>query len=193
MGGTEVVSSGGVASATQVYGSEVVSSKGSDYGDTVHSGGALTVSSGGSVWDGLTISGGYAGISGTVASGQEVRFVGHGDLAFYDLAAFHARIGGYSTGDEFDLGGFAYSASETRSYTENSSHTGGTLSVHGSMRATLSLLGDYHTSKLCSQHRRPRRHICRVCLTCHGRNREAGWRLHATLLLPILARLRFGC
>ena len=55
----------------------------------------------------------WRAISGAVASGQEVRFVGHGDLAFYDLAAFHATIGGYSTGDEFDLGGFAFGAGET--------------------------------------------------------------------------------
>ncbi len=95
---------------------------------------------------GLTISGGYAGISGAVPSGQEVLFAGHGDLAFYDLAAFHATIGGYSTGDEFDLGGFAFGAGETRSFAENSGNTGGTLSVvDGNKTATLSLLGSYAT------------------------------------------------
>ena len=87
LGGTEDVFSGGSADASQVYGSAVVSSGGSGYGDTVHTGGALTVSSGGFVSGGLTISGGYAGISGAVESGQEVLFVGHGDLGFYNLAA----------------------------------------------------------------------------------------------------------
>ena len=61
----------------------------------------------------MTISGGNATIFGAVASGQEIRFAGTGDLAFYDLTAFDATIGGYSTGDEFDLGGFAFSVSET--------------------------------------------------------------------------------
>jgi hypothetical protein len=141
LGGTEDVFSSGSADASQVYGSEVVSSGGTGYGDTVHTGGLFTVSSNGFVSGGLTISGGYAGISGEVASGQEVLFVGHGDLALYDLAAFHATIGGYSTGDEFDLGGFAFSAGETRSFAS------GTLTVvDGSKTATLSLLGSYVTS-----------------------------------------------
>jgi hypothetical protein len=96
------------------------------------------------VADGLTISGGEAAIFGAAASGQEIRFIGHGDLAFHDLAAFDATIGGYAAGDEFDLGGFAFGASETRSFTENSAHTGGTLSVtDGSRHASLSLLGNY--------------------------------------------------
>jgi hypothetical protein len=95
---------------------------------------------------GLTISGGTANISGAVAAGQDIRFVGHGDLAFHDLAAFDATIGGYASGDEFDLGGFAFGAGETRSFTENSGLTGGTLSVtDGSRHANLSLLGKYAT------------------------------------------------
>jgi hypothetical protein len=98
------------------------------------------------VTDGLTISGGTASIFGSVASGQELRFIGHGDLAFHDLAAFDATIGGYASGDEFDLGGFAFGAGETRSFTDNSGHTGGTLSVtDGSRHAHLSLLGNYVT------------------------------------------------
>ena len=146
-GGTEDVFSGGSADMSQVYGAEVVSSGGSGYNDTVHSGGALTVLSGGSVMDGLTISGGTASTFGAVESGQDIRFIGHGDLPFHDLAAFDATIGGYSTGDEFDLGGFAFGAGETRSFTENTGHAGGTLSVtDGSRHANLSLLGSYLTS-----------------------------------------------
>ena len=145
--GTENVLSGGSAGLSQVYGSEVVSSGGVAYADRVHSGGVFTVLSGGSVTGGLTISGGTASIFGAVENGQEVLFAGHGDLAFHDLAAFDATIGGYSTGDEFDLGGFAFGASETRSFTENSGLTGGTLSVtDGSRHVNLSLLGSYVTS-----------------------------------------------
>jgi autotransporter passenger strand-loop-strand repeat protein len=141
LGGTEDVFSGGAADTTQVYGSEVVSSAGSGYSDTVQSGGVFRVASGGFVSGGLTISGGTAAISGAVASGQEVLFAGQGDLAFYDLAAFDATIGGYSTGDEFDLGGFKFGAGETRSYAN------GTLTVvDGAKTATLSLLGSYVTS-----------------------------------------------
>ena len=146
-GGAEDVYSGGSADYSQVHGAEFVSSGGTGFGDTVYSGGALTVSSGGAVAGSMAISGGYVGISGSVASGQDIRFAGTGDLAFYDLAAFHATIGGYSTGDEFDLGGFGFGASETRSFTENAAHTGGTLSVvDGSKTATLSLLGSYVAS-----------------------------------------------
>ncbi len=146
-GGTENVLSGGSAGLSQIYGSEVVSSGGTSYADTVESGGVLTVSLGAVVSGGLTISGGTVSIFGAVENGQEVLFAGHGDLAFHDLAAFDATIGGYSTGDEFDLGGFAFGASETRSFTENSGLTGGTLSVtDGSQHASLSLRGSYVTS-----------------------------------------------
>jgi hypothetical protein len=139
----ELVFSAGASEESQVYGAEVVSG-GAAYVDTVHSGGVLTVLSGGSVTGGLAISGGTASIFGAVASGQEVLFTGHGDLAFHDLAAFDATIGGYATGDEFDLGGFAFGAVETRSFTENSGATGGTLTVtNGSRHANLLLLGNY--------------------------------------------------
>ena len=168
-GGTEDVFSGGATDHSQVFGKEVVSSGGSGYGDTVHTGGVLTISSGGQVAGGLTISGGYAAISGAVASGQEIRFAGTGDLTFYDLTAFHATIGGYSTGDEFDLGGFAFGAGETRSFTEAASLTSGTLTVtDGADVAKLTLLGSYVTSGLRSQQRPSRRHVCEVRLKGRG-------------------------
>jgi autotransporter passenger strand-loop-strand repeat protein len=146
-GGAETILSGGHDYYGHVYGSELVSSGGSVYSDTVYSGGVLTISPGGSVTGGLTISGGTAAISGAVAAGQQVHFSGSGDLALYDLAAFHAKIGGYSTGDEFDLGGFAHSARETRSFKEAANLTSGTLTVTAGANVTsLTLLGSYVTS-----------------------------------------------
>jgi hypothetical protein len=68
-------------------------------------------------------------------------------VALDDLSQFHAKIGGFSTGDEFDLGGFAYSAGETWSFTEAASLINGTLSIHdGGLMANLTLLGKYVTS-----------------------------------------------
>ena len=97
---------------------------------------------------GLTISGGgTANISGSVAAGQDVLFSGAGDLALYNLANFNALIGGYSTGDEFDVAGFTYGAGETVKYTEAASLLSGTLSIHdGGLTANLTLLGNYVTS-----------------------------------------------
>jgi hypothetical protein len=108
----------------------------------------LTVSSGGFVSGGLTISGGgTANISGGVAAGQDVLFSGAGDLALSNLSNFHALIGGASTGDEFDLGGFAFGPGETFSYTEAANLLSGTLGVHdGGLTANLTLLGKYVTS-----------------------------------------------
>jgi autotransporter passenger strand-loop-strand repeat protein len=74
-GGLEVVASGGVSDMSQVYGKEIVFSGGSSYADKVQGGGVLTILSGGSVADGLTVSGRTASISGAVAGGQEFRFV----------------------------------------------------------------------------------------------------------------------
>jgi autotransporter passenger strand-loop-strand repeat protein len=134
---------------SQVYGNEFVSSGGEAYGDTVHRGGVLTVSSGGSVSGGLTLSGGgTAIISGSVAAGQVVLFSGAGDLALSNLSNFHALIGGYSTGDEFDLGGFAHGSRETFLYTEAANLLSGRLGVHdGGLTANLTLQGNYVSSE----------------------------------------------
>jgi hypothetical protein len=108
----------------------------------------LTVSSGGVVAAGLTLSGGTANISGTAGAGQTITFAGSGgDLALNNLPGFGALIGGFSVGDEFDLGGFTFSAGETRSFTEAGSNTSGTLTVvDGGQTANLTLLGSYATS-----------------------------------------------
>ena len=111
-------------------------------------GGILTVSSGGSVSGGLTISGGgTANISGSVAAGQHVVFSGAGDLALYNLAGFNALIGGYSTGDEFDVARLHLRRRRNGKYTEAASLLSGTLSIHdGGLTANLTLLGKYVTS-----------------------------------------------
>ena len=58
-----------------------------------------------------------------------------------------ATIGGFSTGDEFDLGGFVYSATEKETFKEYASSTSGLLTVtDGANVAKLTLLGDYVTS-----------------------------------------------
>jgi autotransporter passenger strand-loop-strand repeat protein len=148
-GGKEYVSAGGIdrASIISAGGLEFIYSAAVVSGTTLLSGATLTVSSGGIVQSGFTISGGTAVISGTASAGQTIKFSGAGDLALYNLSGFGAAIGGFSTNDEFDLGGFTYSAGETRSFTEAGSHTSGTLKiVDGSKSANLTLLGSYVTS-----------------------------------------------
>jgi hypothetical protein len=94
------------------------------------------------------MSGGTANISGSVAAGQTMNFVGTGgDLALFNLPAFAAAIGGFGNGDKIDLGSFAFSAATTRSFTEAPSHISGTLAVvNGASHANLMLLGSYVTS-----------------------------------------------
>jgi hypothetical protein len=116
----------------------------------VISSGTLTVASGGSVSGGLTLSGGKAIISGTVAAGQSVTYAGSGgELVLAAAASFTASISGFAgTTDEIDLPGFTYnSATETRSFTEATGNTSGTLTVSsGGKTETLTLLGNYVTS-----------------------------------------------
>jgi antigen 43 len=159
--GIEKISAGGLGYGDTVYsgGHEYDYVNGVTSGAVISKGGTLTVSSGGTVTaatlrggtltelangkmsGGLTISSGTANISGTVASGQEILFSGPGDLALYNLAGFHATIGGFSTGDKFDLGGFGYTTSETEVF------SAGTLTVtDGAQVAKLTLLGSYVTS-----------------------------------------------
>jgi hypothetical protein len=108
----------------------------------------MTVSSGGIVAAGLTLSGGTADISGSVAAGQTINFaVPGGDLALYNLPAFAATIGGFGSGDTIDLARFTFSSATTQSFTEASSQTSGTLSVvTGALQANLTLHGSYVTS-----------------------------------------------
>jgi hypothetical protein len=94
------------------------------------------------------LSGGTLSVAGAVSAGQTIRFVAGGDVALSNLAAFGASIGGFAAGATIDLGGFAYSATEARMFTEAVSHLSGTLTVtDGARTAHLALLGNYTTSQ----------------------------------------------
>ncbi len=147
-GGQLYVSSGGVDSGAILSsgGVGVVYSGGSIKAATVMSGATLTVSSAGFASAGLTLSGGTANISGSTLNPMSFSGPG-GDLALTNLAGFASTIGGFSTGDEFDLGGFGYSAGETETFQENGAHTQGLLTVtDGAQVAKLTLLGVYTSS-----------------------------------------------
>ncbi len=190
------VSNGGVASGTVISqgGKEYVNSNGIDIGMVISSGGLAFISSGGTMSGGTLISGAsllvYSG--GTVKAGPDdlrrhrhnlrcgrrwsrtITFAGSGgDLAIDNLANFHATIGGYSTGDEFDLGGFSYSSSETRSFTEAGSLTSGTLTVtDGAQVAHLTLLGSYVTSNFALSNDTHGGTFVKFSLTCCDRIRN---------------------
>jgi autotransporter passenger strand-loop-strand repeat protein len=86
-GGKEDVVFNGITSVTQV-----------------NSGGLAFIQSGGQVLGGLTLAGGTAAISGSMAAGQSVTFIGPGgDLALFNLPDFGAAIGGFGFGDQIDL------------------------------------------------------------------------------------------
>ncbi len=114
----------------------------------VDAGGREVVLAGGSISGGLTLSGGAAVISGAMAAGQTVRFVGAGGvLELANLPAFGAAISGLTLpSQKLDLDGFVYhSATETAVWTQ--SGTSGTLTVSdGAKIATLDLIGSYATS-----------------------------------------------
>ena len=129
VGGQEIVSSGGVALAATLFG------------------GTLSVASGAAISGGLKIHGGKAIVSGTVASGQTVSFTGAaGVLEIDNLAGFHAKISGLSSPNQkLDLGGFAFSAGESVTWTQ--AGTSGTLKVvNGAKTASLTLIGSYATA-----------------------------------------------
>jgi autotransporter passenger strand-loop-strand repeat protein len=144
-GGTEVVH--GTASGTVISsGGQLDVASGAAVATTISGGGKLTVASGGALLGGLTIHGGTAVISGTMAAGQTVSFNGvAGTLELDNLAGFHAKISGMSTpSQKVDLGGFAFSAGETVTWTQ--SGTSGTLKVvDGAKSASLTLIGAYAT------------------------------------------------
>jgi hypothetical protein len=154
-GGNEYVRAGGFdwLSVISSGGLEFISSAGTISGGTVISGGTINELSGGKALGGLTISGGTAVISGTMASGQAVKFAGlGGDLALFNLPHFAAVISGFGTGDQIDLGGFAFSNGETRTFAEAANHQSGTLTVvDGSNTARVVLAGRYVTSNFTLQ------------------------------------------
>jgi autotransporter passenger strand-loop-strand repeat protein len=161
-GGSQNVAKGALASGTQLSGKEFVYGRTSNtvvrsggrelvnsgavaVGAVVSGGGTLIVSAGGALSGGLILHGGKAQISGAMAAGQTVTFAGAGVLELDNLAGFAAKISGLSApAEKIDLGGFAFSAGETRTWTQ--SGTSGTLIVHdGAKTASLALIGTYTT------------------------------------------------
>ena len=148
-GGREDVRANGVTSGAIISsGGTVVVSSGGTVFDATLRGGTLTELANADMSGDLIISSGTANLSDNVASGEEVLFAGSGgDLALYNVTQFHATIGGFSTGDKFDLGGFTYSAGEKETFKENAAHTSGLLTVtDGAEVAKLTLLGNYTSS-----------------------------------------------
>jgi autotransporter passenger strand-loop-strand repeat protein len=145
-GGMEYVEAGGKTQTAVVMGGgqEEVASGGAAVSAIV-SGGLLTVASGGAISGGLTLKGGEVVLSGAAAAGQTLDVVS-GVLALADLAAFKAKISGLATAaQQLDLGGFAFSAGETVTWTQ--AGTSGALTVRdGAQTASLTLIGTYVTS-----------------------------------------------
>ena len=153
--GTTVLSGGvdfvlsGVAEATTISGGGRAAVKsGAETDATVDGGASLTVSAGGTVSGTLTLAGGTATVYGAVAAGATVAFSGSGGLLVLDDAsAFEGDISGLADASQkIELAGFAYSTSETVSFTEAASNTSGVLTVHdGARTAALTLVGSYAT------------------------------------------------
>ena len=126
-GGRELVLSGGVTRAA-----------------TVEAGGTLTVSSGGKLEDGLTLSGGTAVFVGAISGAQTAKFAGSaGVLQLDDPTGFKAKITGLHGAARIDLrGGFADTGADTLTWTQQG--TSGTLTItDGSKVATFTLIGSY--------------------------------------------------
>ena len=146
-GGVETVYARARASGSAIRGGrEVVHSGGMAIAATV-SAGTLIVWSGGAIEGGLAILRGQAILSGTMAAGQTVTFAGSaGVLELDNLAGFNAKISGLTTSSQkIDIGGFAFSASESATWAQ--SGTSGTLTVtDGANVANLTLIGTYTNS-----------------------------------------------
>jgi autotransporter passenger strand-loop-strand repeat protein len=134
-----------------LHATETVVSGGVAISAIVNAEGTLVVSSGGVISGGILMRGGTAIIAGAVGSGQTVTIQDAGvttDLELDNLPAFSAKISGLNAADEkIDLGGFAYSSGETRTWTQASGGASGTLTVSdGGQVANLVLIGAYTTS-----------------------------------------------
>jgi len=150
LGGRLVISSGGLAvgDAVRGGGAEIVKSGGVVSAAGVSGGGELNVSAGGIVSGGLVMSGGTVILAGSAASGQTLSFTSTAVavLELNNLSGFAAAIAGMTTSNQkLDLGGFAYSSSESVAWSQ--SGTSGTLTVtDGAQVANLTLIGAYTTS-----------------------------------------------
>ena len=147
-GGVEYVLSGTADATTISSGGRAAVKSGAETDATVDGGASLTVSAGGTVSGTLTLAGGTATVFGAVAAGATVAFSGSGGLLVLDdTSAFEGDISGLADASQkVELAGFAYSTSETVSFTEAASNTSGVLTVHdGVLTAALTLVGSYAT------------------------------------------------
>jgi autotransporter passenger strand-loop-strand repeat protein len=141
-GGTEIVSSGGVASATDVYsdGLEQVLSGGSAISTYIYSGGTMEIASGGSVGSSGTVY--FASNAGTLQLDDSQNFSGK-------ISGFDAYAGSGSASEAtnyLDLRDILYGPSTNVSFVEANNSESGTLTVtDGTHTANLVLLGDYAT------------------------------------------------
>lgn len=150
-GASATIQGGGADKFARIWngGVETVQSGATVLFSTISSGGDLVVLSGGAVRGGLMIVGGDVEIRGLVASGAVVTFAGAGgDLALEDPTGFNGVISGLSQpSQKIDLGGFAYGAGETASWTQAQGGVSGTLTVtDGADSIHLTLAGAYATS-----------------------------------------------
>jgi hypothetical protein len=94
---------------------------------------------------GLTISGAAKlEADAAVASGQTASFIGKGgEFVFDDPLAFAGKISGFGATDKLDFG-VPFTAGTHLSFSENSGHTQGVLTLaHGSTHDSFTLLGAY--------------------------------------------------
>jgi len=145
-GGLQIVSSGGVASGTQVLsgGREYVSAGGAVSEVVVWSSGTELVDSGGSLAD-ATLSGGTLTVFTGGLAGGTIAFAGDGLLKLADADSFRGTVAGLA-GDNatIDLMDIAFSDA---SFTWSAGATGGVLTItDGADTATLNLIGQYAAS-----------------------------------------------
>jgi autotransporter passenger strand-loop-strand repeat protein len=109
----------------------------------VDKGGTLTVSSGGTA-EATQIQGGIEVVSsGGTIDGRQI-FTSGGQLTVKAAKSVAFSTGGFTGADKINLDGFAFNASETKSFHGNGAGTGGTLTLtDGALTATVTLFGQY--------------------------------------------------
>ena len=124
--GTEVVSSGGIATNTTLdSASEIVLSGGTTNGTILNTGATEIVSAGG------------------IITGVET-FGGKGRLSFGNTTGVALVFSGFDKTDTLDLTAFAFNGSESFSFVENGANTSGTLTItDGVLHASVTLFGQY--------------------------------------------------
>jgi autotransporter passenger strand-loop-strand repeat protein len=131
-----------------------VSSGGTTVNDTILSGGAEYVFSGGTV-SGATLSGGFLEIRSGGSAGQinfTIGGTGGGILQLDDSVNFHSVISGFGVPGGIDLRDIAFGSNTTLGFTEAGDNLSGTLTVSdGTNTANITLLGQYVAGNFTKQ------------------------------------------